>query len=393
MPDWSPQRYKYEGEKLGVPSSIIENATKVIIRLREVDPRLPVVLTLYHLSILTDTPLSYLRNLVERRDCPYKEVYFRKHVPGRRRFRVINIPETSLLRIQTWIAQNILRHTQQGASSFAYHPLSRPVYAAKAHCGCKWLIKVDIEEFFQNVSEGRVYRIFRDLGYPSLLSFELARLTTVTDYKRNRVHLDELKWTAILSYVSEFEGFLPQGAPTSPMLSNLAMIGLDLRLKALSDLNWFVYTRYSDDLSFSTKLNKTDAIIRQFKRDVVAELLRDGFNYNKQKTVIRGPGSRKIVLGMIVDGPNPRLPNEDKDLLRQHLYFLTNSNHGPAKHAVARKTSISGIYHHVRGKIAWAEQIEPVFGKYCLDKFNSVKWPPIRPSAHHRRQIQQARQI
>ena len=391
MPDWSPQRYKYEGEKRGVPSSILENATKVIIRLREADPRLPVVLTLYHLSILTDTPLSYLRNLVERRGYLYKEVYFRKHVPGRRRCRVINIPEPPLLVVQTWIAQNILRYTRPSASSFAYHPLSRPVYAAKAHCGCKWLVKIDIEEFFHNVSEGRVYRIFRDLGYPLLLSFELARITSITDYKRNQVRLDELKWTAIRSYVSEFEGFLPQGAPTSPMLSNLAMTRLDQRLTALSDLNGFVYTRYSDDLTFSTRIKKNAIDVRQFKRDVIAELMQDGFDYNKQKTVIRGPGSRKIVLGMIVDGPTPRLPSEDKDILRQHLYFLTSPKHGPAKHAEARRTSISGVYHHVRGKIAWADQIEPAFGKYCLDKFNSVKWPPIRPSAHRRRQ-KQARQ-
>jgi RNA-directed DNA polymerase len=385
MPDWSPQRYKYDGEMLGVPSSVLENATRIIQRISETDPRLPVILTLRHFSILTGVPLRYVRALVSREFNPYKTVYLRKHVPGRNRYRIINIPEPDLLDLQTWIVDNILQYTKASRSSFAYHPKSRPVYAANEHCRCKWLVKVDIEDFFHNVSESQIYRIFHDLGYPSLLSFELARIATIADAECGKQVKQAIRWTTISDYNNSIEGVLPQGSPTSPMLSNIAMKDLDHRLYQFSNSKGFVYTRYSDDLIFSTKSNRDYSEVKRFKRTVIGTLIEEGFDYNRQKTVICGPGTRKIVLGMLVDGPRPKLPIEDKDLLRQHLYFLTNPKHGPSKHAQARKTSVSTLYHHVRGKIAWAEQIEPAFGSSCLKSFNKIKWPPFRPAPRARR--------
>jgi RNA-directed DNA polymerase len=253
------------------------------------------------------------------------------------------------------------------------------------HCKCKWLVKVDIEDFFHNVSESQIYRIFHGLGYPSLLSFELSRIVTIAGPKFGRQNKLETRWTKISDYTNSIEGVLPQGSPTSPMLSNVAMKDIDHRLYDFSNSKGFVYTRYSDDLIFSTKLDKDYSEVRRFKRTVIRNLIEEGFEYNRQKTVVRAPGTRKIVLGMLVDGPRPKLPMEDKDLLRQHLYFLTSPKHGPSKHTQARKTSVSTLYHHVRGKIAWAEQIEPAFGSSCLKSFNKIKWPPFRPAPRARR--------
>jgi RNA-directed DNA polymerase len=176
MPDWSPQHYKYEGEKLAVPQLVLENAVAVIRNLQSTDARLSIVLTLRHFSILTGAPLGYLRGVINRSFQPYKAVRLRKHVPGRTRYRILNIPDPDLLHVQTWIANNILRYTIPSQFSFAYHPSSRPVFAAREHCSCKWLIKIDLEDFFSHVSEETVYYNFYKLGYPSLLSFELARI-------------------------------------------------------------------------------------------------------------------------------------------------------------------------------------------------------------------------
>jgi RNA-directed DNA polymerase len=144
MPDWSPQRYRYEGVKLGVYSDTLNNAISIIKTLNNADPRLPIVFTLRHLSILTGASLSYLRNVVRRSDIPYKTFYLRKHMPGRNRFRTINVPDNGLLDVQSWISDNILRYTNASEFSFAYHPSCRPIFAITQHCGCKWLVKVDI---------------------------------------------------------------------------------------------------------------------------------------------------------------------------------------------------------------------------------------------------------
>ena len=87
----------------------------------------------------------------------------------------------------------------------------------------------------------------------------------------------------------------------------------------------------------------------------------------------------QLFLGMLVDGNEPRLTSEYKDMIRFHLHYLTHADFGPSRHATARKTSVSGIFHHVRGLIAWAEIVEPDFGSAALKKFETVKWPPIQP--------------
>lgn len=115
-------------------------------------------------------------------------------------------------------------------------------------------------------------------------------------------------------------------------------------------------------------------------REVLALLNSAGFRHNRRKTVIRGPGDRRIVLGMLVNTDRPRLAQAFKNNLRLHLYYLTSSKHGPAAHAASRRTSISNIYHHVRGLISWARTVEPAYGDKLLKQFNLVDWPPVRPA-------------
>jgi RNA-directed DNA polymerase len=378
MPTWNPQRYRFRGARQGVPDDVLDAAIHINERIRRANPQLPTILTLRHLSVLSDTTFRFLNRVVSREDGHYKQVLFRKKVPGRSRYRQIHIPEEPLLRIQSWITDNILRNTNAHPASFAYHPGSQPVYAAMGHCGCKWLLKVDIEDFFHSISEGKVFLTFGELGYPRLLSFELSRITTMTSRSdATMLPSSPNRWTAIPRYKSDREGFLPQGAPSSPMLSNLVMKRVDEQLTVLATSHGFKYTRYADDLAFSTEAVRTIETMKRFKRMVLSALLTAGFKHNRQKTVIRGPGARRIILGILVDGAEPRLAKEFRDRIRQHLYYLRSSTHGPSKHATARNVSVSTLYHHIRGKIAWAERIEPKFRAACLSEFETVAWPPF----------------
>ena len=245
------QRYKSEGRRLGIDENVLARAVATIERIRRTDPRLTPVLTLRHLSELTGAPYGYLRRVVGRKLGIYRHVFLRKRIPGRSRTRMISIPPQELMEIQQWIAQNILRYTGPSSASFAYHPGSSPVLAAEEHCYCTWLLKVDIEDFFHTITEGRISAVFFQLGYPRLLAFELARLTTMLINSPRLARQPAPRWPAIPYYNSPLEGVLPQGAATSPMLSNLVMRNLDNRLLALSAQCGMRYTRYSDDLAFS----------------------------------------------------------------------------------------------------------------------------------------------
>lgn len=361
---------------------MLVNASAVMARLRRTDPRITPVFTLRHLSELTDIPYRYLRQVVGRRAAlGYRHISLRKHVPGRRRTRLISIPPESLMAVQSWIVRNILQYVDPHEASCAFHPGSRPYYAAAEHCGCEFLLKVDIEDFFHSISEGSIAAVFEDIGFQKLLSFEMARLVTEPIDRSRPVPNPSELWPKITFYQCEYEGMLPQGAPTSPMLANLVMRDVDEKLAQLSRRHGMRYTRYADDLAFSSpkKSPSTLGAVRAFRTKVLTVLKEAGFKPNLRKTVIRGPGSRKIVLGMLVDGDLPRLTREFKDMLRLHLHYLSSPQHGPSAHAKVRRTGVSSLYHHVRGLIAWAQCVEPAYGKEVLSRFRAVPWPPVQP--------------
>ena len=141
-------------------------------------------------------------------------------------------------------------------------------------------------------------------------------------------------------------GYLPQGAPTSPMLSNLVMRELDGIIQRLADAAGLTYTRYSDDLTFSTRSKEFSRFkARGFISEVGKALTVFGFQPQHRKTKVVPPGSRKLVLGLQVEGDVSRLTREFKDKLRQHLYYLE-------KHGAVRARKNAQIRDDLRNEIA-----------------------------------------
>jgi RNA-directed DNA polymerase len=253
------------------------------------------------------------------------------------------------------------------------------VKCASRHCGARWLIKMDITGFFSSISEIQVYRVFRSFGYQPLVAFELARITTYAPELSPRY--ERHTWRAwnkdrtIAQYSNRRIGYLPQGAPTSPMLSNLVMRKADSEIDNLSLLASLTYSRYSDDLTFSTRADnfgRSKALM--FISTITSFLARIGLYANMTKCVIVPPGARKIVLGLLVDGPTPRLSRKFRSNLRQHLYYLEKV--GPIEHAKARGfETLWGMRHHIRGLIDFASMVDHPYGTTLLSRFDSVDWP------------------
>lgn len=368
----SLQRYQDAGQQLAINPDVLENATQAIAQIWSVNRDLFPLLTLNHLSVATDIKYGYLRSVVARQAGCYRQFAMRKRVPGRKNVRIISIPEKQLMRCQKWIVDNILSHVPAHRDSHAYHPRSNPIFAARRHVNAAWLIKVDIQDFFHAIAEFPVYRVFRSQGYSPLLSFELARICTMPTRQAfpKRPYVIE-------AYAAAFQGCLPQGAPTSPMLSNLVMRDIDVQLAALAKASNMRFTRYADDIVFSCPDRRSHAAVASTKAKILKILDKSGFRPNSRKTVIRGPGDRKIVLGMLVDGPRLRLPKDFKDALRLQLHYLRHPDFGPVKHAERKKCAVSTIYNHVLGLIHWARAVEPAYGAAVMNQFNAVEWPPI----------------
>jgi RNA-directed DNA polymerase len=292
---------------------------------------------------------------------------------------VISVPVFELMRAQRWLATHVLNHLPVHHSSFAFKPGSSIVKCASRHCGARWLVKMDIAGFFPSISEIQIYRVFRSLGYQPLVAFELARLTSHSPQLSPRytqaIWLGQLRHKRILVYSKTHLGYLPQGAPTSPMLSNLIMREADAEIENTAKIFGLVYTRYSDDLIFSTRDG-------HFGRSKAAKLLaritrilgQIGLYIQKRKTKIVPPGARKIVLGLVVNSARPTLTREYRSLLRQHLYYLKSV--GPVEHAKRRGfETVWGMHSYIRGLIDFARMVDGPYADEMLVQFLAVDWP------------------
>ena len=388
--NWQPQPYRTNGLKLGVSKSILNAAVAAGKQVALVDSRLPPIFTLRHLAHLTSTEYGLLRMIVARIvKEPYRVFKIRKRSSTREnpRFRIICAPEPALLRVQKWLAKNVLSYANSKIhdASTAYAPQSTLINAVAQHCGCRWLIKMDLVNFFESVSEISAFRAYRSLGYQPLIAFELARLstrlgsrTTLRSHEqwRRKSHPEE---SIIKDYVCWQLGHLPQGAPTSPMLANIAMFQADTAIAREASDFGLVYTRYADDLTFSTSdIEFSREKAKEFVLNIYKTISKFGFSPNLSKTKIVPPRARKLVLGLLVDSPTPRLTRDFKASIRMHIYFLRDPNIGPIRHARAREFSaVTGLRNYLFGLAAFAAQIEPVYGEKIRQDLESVDWPTL----------------
>lgn len=341
-------------------------------------PGATAVLTLRHLAHMCNVPYPFLRKIVERdRAIDFYRVFSlkRKNQGLRKRPRFVCVPHPLLMRAQRWIHHNILLYAKPHSASKAYGRDCSILDAAQPHCLATWLIKMDITKFFDAIVENSVQHAFEKLGYQPLISFEMARICTRLRLRGNISKESDKSYSAISKYTNMHLGHLPQGAPTSPVLANLVAHKLDIAISNMAAREEITYTRYADDITLSYRG-------RKFSRSKAARIIDEcygimrgmGFFENQTKTRVVPPGSRKIVLGLLVDGVRPRLTPEFKNSMRSHLYYL--SKFGPSNHASSRGfDSITGLQNHLYGLAAFAVGVDKKWGRATLKELNSISWP------------------
>jgi RNA-directed DNA polymerase len=365
MNRWSSQHFSRQGKEEGVSPDVLESAIASAKALLSKSPLLPPLFTLRHIAHETDVPYNFLRGIIERNEEmeSYRVFKLKKPDVGHAmdRFRFICVPHPLLLKTQRWINREILVKVPTHEASFAYTQGSGILPAAQMHVGCKWLIKLDVTNFFESILESDVYHVFNEIGYQPLVAFELARLCTRIRASRNPIRTKKRDPNLPgFPYHDVRIGHLPQGAATSPLLANLVARPLDDALLALAQKEGLVYTRYADDLTFSSLSQFSRPKALEFVHQVYDIIRQYGLWPNKAKTKIVPPGARKIILGLLVDGATPRLTKEFKARVRTHTYFLLRKDVGPSRHAQNRGfDSVLGLQRHVYGLVAYAAGIEP----------------------------------
>lgn len=318
----------------------------------------------------------FLAQVVRGEVFPYTEFPVAKRTSG---IRVLHAPVPELAAKQLEILGRLQRTAVTDPAAFAYRAGYSVVDCARVHLRAHTVVRLDVANFFGSILERHVYSALQEVDDAPWSNYTTTRLTTVSPPGspawRNRGTGELVKDGSVERsdrYMHNREGFLPQGAPTSGMLSNLVMRKVDEALRAYAEHEGLRYTRYSDDLYFSSRTfvahRQVDALVRKVRQSL-AEL---GLRLNDRKTWVARPGHRRSVLGILVDGPTPRLSRDYKRKVTVHLRGA--AAFGVADHASFRGFSAAEqLDAHVTGLLSFAHQVEPAWAAERLATWKRLR--------------------
>jgi retron-type reverse transcriptase len=272
---------------------------------------------IYDLSDILGIPASSLSFLIYK--LPPQKRYISFCISKKNgKMRTISAPEERLKSLQKNLA-NILYECQaeieqkRGRGASYGFCRGRSIFEnAKVHQRKTWVFNTDILDFFPSINFGRVRGYF---------------------IRNNDFQLDPRAAT-VLAQIACWNNALPQGAPTSPIISNMICGSIDYRLSRLASRNKCSYSRYADDLTFSTNMAEfPEEIACTFNDpqgwcagDVLIDIIKQsGFSLNPTKSRMSFKESRQSVTGLVANA-FPNTPREDRKLIRASVHRLMSGH-------------------------------------------------------------------
>ncbi len=287
--------------------------------------------------------------------------------------RLISAPMPHLKAAQHWVLRNLLDKLPLHDAAHGFVPGRSIVSNARPHVGRNVVVNLDLKDFFPTVTYPRVWGLFRSLGYSQQVATVLALLCTEPPI--DEVELDGKRW-----YVARGARVLPQGAPTSPAITNLLCRALDRKLTKLCAAMGFTYTRYADDLTFSSEAADSQSVGKLLRR--VRFLIKaEGFVVHPDKTRVHRRGRRQEVTGITV---NDQLGVERKTLRRFRAVLFQIERDGPEGKTWG--TSGASVLSSIAGYANFVYMVDPAKGKALKERVAAIisangGLPVSRPTA------------
>lgn len=292
------------------------------------------------------------------------------------RSRVIEAPKARLKEVQRWILREILDQVPVHAAAHGFARGRSVRTNAEPHIDQRVVLGLDLKDYFVSVAARRIFGIFSALDYEPSVAHVLTGICTNV--------VPRAIWAEILAASDPrlIQGrfwlgrqlatpHLPQGAPTSPALANLASFRFDRRLTGLAVSLDCRYSRYADDLTFSGP----DSLRRRRRQleALVAEIASDeGFMLNSDKSRLHTAGARQSVCGVVVN-VRPNVVRREYEQLKAILHNA--ARHGPQSQ---NHSGINDFAAHLSGRIAWISSLNPDKGTRLRHQFAQIQWdrPP-----------------
>lgn len=314
--------------------------------------------------------LNELRFLAYQRDVSTVSHYQRFAIPKKSGGeRIISAPMPRLKRAQYWLLVNILDKIAVTDSAQGFVKQRNILTNALPHVDKKVVVNLDLENFFPSVGYPRVKGIFRKLGYSEEVATLCARLTT--EAPTSLFELDGRRY-----FVRTGAAALPQGAPTSPALSNILCRRLDKRLHGAAAKLDFTYTRYADDLTFSSASADNLAIKKLLWR--VRKIIEaEGLKVHPRKTQVMRRHQRQEVTGVVVN----RKPSVCREELRKFRALLFQiEKDGPD----GKRWREGSLFNSIEGFAHFVAMVNPEKGKPLVERVHQLRrkyQAPSRPFA------------
>ena len=243
--------------------------------------------------------------------------------------RNLSVPDEILKYVQKQIAEILLIHMPVSRYAKAYRFGSSTLRNAKHHVGKQVVLKLDILHFFDSIR----YSTVKDKAFPEKIYAEPLRI--------------------LLTMLCYHKDALPQGAPSSPAITNIILYEFDELIGQWCRERGIAYTRYCDDMTFSGDFEPVEVI-----RLVRAELKTLGFLLNEQKTKIQRPSQQQSVTGIVVN-EKLSIPADYRRKLRQELYYC--GKFGIQEHLQKTGLEIPADTYRMQllGKVNYVLQVHP----------------------------------
>ncbi|WP_224368576.1 reverse transcriptase family protein [Hyalangium versicolor] len=282
--------------------------------------------------------------------------------------RTITAPKKELKAAQRWVLSNVVERLPVHGAAHGFVAGRSILTNALAHRGAEVVVKVDVKDFFPSVTWRRVKGLLRKGGLAEGSATLLSLLAT-------EAPREVMQFRGKTLYVAKGPRALPQGAPTSPGLTNALCLKLDKRVSAMAKRLGFIYTRYADDLTFSWRRAKgakgkaqADAPVAVLLARVQSILEAEGFTMHPDKTRVLRKGSQQRVTGLVVNEapegvPAARVP---RDVVRQLRAAIHNRSKGkPGKEGETLE--------QLKGMAAFIHMTDPAKGRAFLEQLEALE--------------------
>jgi len=253
---------------------------------------LPPVTSLGALSVMTGFNPGFIWALANRTERYYRVF----EIPKGQTTRQIEAPRVALKLIQKWLSYHFSEKWRPLDEVHGFVPGRSHLTAASVHLRAEWILSIDLENFFPSTPTDQIRDSLRKLGYRDGEGLEL------------------------LTNLLSFRGRLSQGAPTSPVISNIALSDIDSALSDVAREFGIRFTRYADDITFS---GMTDV---DFPEDLLArtreQLVGTPWRVSERKVCIAKFPARLKVHGLLVHGSELRLTKGYRNRLRAYRHLM-----------------------------------------------------------------------